>query len=43
MLQVWREANQENKLLWIISEDQGDEWKEGRIILPSYDMDYQVR
>ncbi|XP_043361564.1 neuropilin-2 isoform X5 [Dermochelys coriacea] len=42
MLQVWREASQENKLLWIISEDQGDEWKEGRIILPSYNMDYQI-
>uniref|UniRef100_A0A8C4W3A4 Neuropilin-2 n=1 Tax=Gopherus evgoodei TaxID=1825980 RepID=A0A8C4W3A4_9SAUR len=42
MLQVWREASQEKKLLWIISEDQGDEWKEGRIILPSYDMDYQI-
>ncbi|XP_074857450.1 neuropilin-2 isoform X2 [Carettochelys insculpta] len=42
MLQVWRQASQENKLLWIISEDQGDEWREGRIILPSYDMDYQI-
>ncbi|KAM9123088.1 neuropilin-2 isoform 1-T1 [Pangshura tecta] len=42
MLQVWREASHEKKLLWIISEDQGDEWKEGRIILPSYDMDYQI-
>ncbi|XP_075790447.1 neuropilin-2 isoform X5 [Pelodiscus sinensis] len=42
MLQVWREASQEKKLLWIISEDQGDEWREGRILLPSYDMDYQI-
>uniref|UniRef100_A0A8C8SXH3 Neuropilin n=1 Tax=Pelusios castaneus TaxID=367368 RepID=A0A8C8SXH3_9SAUR len=42
MLRVWREASQENKLLWIISEDQGDEWREGRIILPSYDMEYQI-
>uniref|UniRef100_A0A8C0G9Q1 Neuropilin n=1 Tax=Chelonoidis abingdonii TaxID=106734 RepID=A0A8C0G9Q1_CHEAB len=42
MLQVWREASQEKKLLWIILEDQGDEWKEGRIILPSYNMDYQI-
>ncbi|XP_005306110.1 neuropilin-2 isoform X2 [Chrysemys picta bellii] len=42
MLQVWREASQEKKLLWIISEDQGDEWKEGRIILPSYDMAYRI-
>ncbi|XP_029462180.1 neuropilin-2 isoform X2 [Rhinatrema bivittatum] len=41
-LQVRREANQEMKLLWIINEDQGSEWKEGRIILPSYDMEYQI-
>lgn len=41
-LQVVREASQESKLLWVIREDQGDEWKHGRIILPSYDMEYQV-
>ncbi|KAJ6665242.1 hypothetical protein lerEdw1_004291 [Lerista edwardsae] len=42
MLRVWREAIHENKPLWIIREDQGDEWKEGRILLPSYDMEYQI-
>ena len=41
-LQVLREASQESKLLWVIREDQGGEWKHGRIILPSYDMEYQV-
>lgn len=41
-LQVVREARQESKLLWVIREDQGSEWKHGRIILPSYDMEYQV-
>lgn len=41
-LQVMREASQESKLLWVIREDQGDEWKHGRIILPSYDLEYQV-
>lgn len=41
-LQVVREASQESKLLWIIREDQGSEWKHGRIILPSYDMEYQI-
>lgn len=41
-LQVVREASQESKLLWVIREDQGSEWKHGRIILPSYDMEYQV-
>lgn len=40
-LQVVREASQESKLLWVIRGDQG-EWKHGRIILPSYDMEYQV-
>lgn len=43
MLRVWREANQEHKALWVITEDQGEEWREGRIILPSYDMEYRVR
>lgn len=42
VLQVVREASRESKLLWVIREDQGDEWKHGRIILPSYDMEYQV-
>ncbi|KAK1336575.1 hypothetical protein QTO34_002608 [Cnephaeus nilssonii] len=41
-LQVVREASQESKLLWVIREDQGSEWKHGRIILPSYDMEYQI-
>lgn len=41
-LQVVREASQESKLLWVIREDQGNEWKHGRIILPSYDMEYQI-
>lgn len=41
-LQVVREASQESKLLWVIRDDQGGEWKHGRIILPSYDMEYQV-
>jgi neuropilin 2 len=41
-LQVVREASQESKLLWVIREDQGGEWKHGRIVLPSYDMEYQV-
>ncbi|ELW70817.1 Neuropilin-2 [Tupaia chinensis] len=41
-LQVVREASQESKLLWVIREDQGGEWKLGRIILPSYDMEYQI-
>lgn len=40
MLRVWREASQEHKALWVIAEDQGKEWREGRIILPSYDMEY---
>lgn len=43
MLRVWREASQEHKALWVITEDQGEEWREGRIILPSYDMEYRVR
>lgn len=43
MLRVWREASQEQKALWVITEDQGEEWREGRIILPSYDMEYRVR
>lgn len=43
MLRVWREASQERKALWVIAEDQGKEWREGRIILPSYDMEYRVR
>ncbi|XP_020636417.3 neuropilin-2 isoform X1 [Pogona vitticeps] len=42
MLQVRREAMHENKPLWIIREDQGEEWREGRILLPSYDMEYQI-
>ncbi|XP_010187217.1 PREDICTED: neuropilin-2 [Mesitornis unicolor] len=42
MLRVWREASQEHKALWIITEDQGEEWREGRIILPSYDMEYRI-
>ncbi|KAM6461853.1 neuropilin-2 isoform 1-T1 [Liasis olivaceus] len=42
MLQVRREAAHENKPLWIIREDQGDEWREGRILLPSYDTEYQI-
>uniref|UniRef100_A0A8D0HQS9 Neuropilin n=1 Tax=Sphenodon punctatus TaxID=8508 RepID=A0A8D0HQS9_SPHPU len=42
MLQVLRKASQENKQLWIIRGDQGDEWREGRIILPSYEMEYQI-
>lgn len=41
-LQVVREASQESKLLWVIREDQGGEWKQGRIILPSYDLEYQI-
>ncbi|KFV19018.1 Neuropilin-2, partial [Tauraco erythrolophus] len=42
MLRVWREASQEHKALWVIAEDQGEEWREGRIILPSYDMEYRI-
>ncbi|KFQ03205.1 Neuropilin-2, partial [Leptosomus discolor] len=42
MLRVWREASQEHKALWVITEDQGEEWREGRIILPSYDMEYRI-
>uniref|UniRef100_A0A8D0E4X3 Neuropilin n=1 Tax=Salvator merianae TaxID=96440 RepID=A0A8D0E4X3_SALMN len=42
VLQVWRESIHENKPLWIIREDQGDEWREGRILLSSYDMEYQI-
>ncbi|NXK84813.1 NRP2 protein, partial [Amazona guildingii] len=42
MLRVWREASQEHKALWVIMEDQGEEWREGRIILPSYEMEYQI-
>ncbi|KFM11152.1 Neuropilin-2, partial [Aptenodytes forsteri] len=42
MLRVWREASQERKALWVITEDQGEEWREGRIILPSYDMEYRI-
>ncbi|EHB10948.1 Neuropilin-2 [Heterocephalus glaber] len=41
-LQVVREGSQESKLLWVIREDQGGQWKHGRIILPSYDMEYQI-
>ncbi|KFQ94834.1 Neuropilin-2, partial [Nipponia nippon] len=42
MLRVWREASQEHKALWVITEDQGEEWREGRIILPSYDTEYRI-
>ncbi|KAM4669480.1 neuropilin-2 isoform 2-T2 [Amazona ochrocephala] len=42
MLRVWREASQEHKALWVIMEDQGEEWREGRIILPSYEMEYRI-
>nr|XP_033800575.1 neuropilin-2 isoform X2 [Geotrypetes seraphini] len=41
-LQVRRESNQEMQLFWVINEDQGNGWKEGRIMLPSYDMEYQI-
>ncbi|KAM3854464.1 neuropilin-2 isoform 2-T2 [Vipera latastei] len=42
VLQVRREATHENKPLWSIREDQGEEWREGRILLPSYDTEYQI-
>ncbi|MEE6490242.1 hypothetical protein FKM82_015811 [Ascaphus truei] len=41
-LQVLRKSSQENKLLWSMREEHGREWREGRIILPSYEREYQV-
>uniref|UniRef100_A0A8C5PCX5 Neuropilin n=1 Tax=Leptobrachium leishanense TaxID=445787 RepID=A0A8C5PCX5_9ANUR len=41
-LQVLRKSNHENKLLWMIKEEQASDWREGRIILHSYEEDYQV-
>ncbi|XP_016082720.1 neuropilin-2 isoform X3 [Ornithorhynchus anatinus] len=41
-LQVVRETSQENKLLWIVRDDQGSQWRQGRIILPSNEMEYQI-
>ncbi|XP_078536417.1 neuropilin-2 isoform X1 [Lissotriton helveticus] len=41
-LRVLRQSSHENKLLWIIKEDQGHEWKDGRIMLPSYEHEYQI-
>ncbi|XP_043549251.1 neuropilin-2-like isoform X2 [Chiloscyllium plagiosum] len=29
-------------MLWSLRGDQGDKWKEGKIILPGYNVDYQV-
>ncbi|XP_068804119.1 neuropilin-2 isoform X2 [Struthio camelus] len=42
MLRVWREASQERTALWVVAEDQGDGWREGRIILPSYEAEYRI-
>uniref|UniRef100_A0A8C6ZDL0 Neuropilin n=1 Tax=Nothoprocta perdicaria TaxID=30464 RepID=A0A8C6ZDL0_NOTPE len=41
-LRVWRRAAHDTKALWVIAEDQGDEWREGRIILPSYEGEYRI-
>ncbi|KAM4626525.1 neuropilin-2 [Discoglossus pictus] len=41
-LQILRKSTQENMLLWAIHEEQGSEWREGRVILPSYEQEYQV-
>ncbi|XP_062435056.1 neuropilin-2 isoform X2 [Rhea pennata] len=41
-LRVWREASRESTALWVVAEDQGDEWREGRIILPSYEEEYRI-
>ncbi|XP_074155053.1 neuropilin-2 isoform X2 [Sminthopsis crassicaudata] len=41
-LQVVRKGSQASKLLWVIREDQGSEWRQGRIILPSDEMEYQI-
>ncbi|XP_063788726.1 neuropilin-2 isoform X1 [Pseudophryne corroboree] len=41
-LQVLRRSSQETKLLWKIREEAGSEWKDGRILLQSYEGDYQV-
>ncbi|KAG8558788.1 hypothetical protein GDO81_017148 [Engystomops pustulosus] len=41
-LRVLRNSSQENSLLWKIREEPGSEWKDGRILLTSYDGDYQV-
>ncbi|XP_040297314.1 neuropilin-2 isoform X1 [Bufo bufo] len=41
-LRVLRNSSQENSLLWKIREEPGSEWKDGRILLTSYDGEYQV-
>lgn len=35
-------TGQDEKELWIVKGNQGNEWKEGRIILPIHPADYQV-
>ncbi|XP_053554632.1 neuropilin-2 isoform X2 [Bombina bombina] len=41
-LQFLRKSGQENKMLWEMREEQGSDWREGRIILPNYDQEFQV-
>ncbi|XP_078085041.1 neuropilin-2a isoform X1 [Mustelus asterias] len=41
-LRVLLRKRTNNVTLWSLRGDQGDKWKEGKIILPGYNVDYQV-
>ncbi|GCB85049.1 hypothetical protein scyTo_0025699, partial [Scyliorhinus torazame] len=41
-LRVLLRKRMNNVTLWSLRGDQGDKWKEGKIILPGYNVDYQV-
>lgn len=41
-LRVLLRKKTDDVMLWSLRGDQGDKWKEGRIILPGYNSDYQV-
>uniref|UniRef100_A0A4W3IEF9 Neuropilin 2a n=1 Tax=Callorhinchus milii TaxID=7868 RepID=A0A4W3IEF9_CALMI len=41
-LQVLLKKKSDDVMLWSLRGNQGDKWKEGKIILPGYSIDYQV-
>ncbi|XP_069790013.1 neuropilin-2-like isoform X2 [Narcine bancroftii] len=41
-LRVLLRKRTDDVMLWSLRGDQGDKWKEGKIILPGYNSDYQV-
>ncbi|XP_072117389.1 neuropilin-2-like isoform X2 [Mobula birostris] len=42
VLRVLLRKRPDDLMLWSLRGDQGDKWKEGRVILPGYNSDYQV-